>query len=439
MNAYGPLSCTRFASMTLRAWAASVVLLHAAAVLAQQDTPLSLEEAVRLAAEQSRQIAAAQAQARAAREMGIAARQRPDPVLKLGINNLPVEGTDRFSIARDFMTMRSIGVMQEFTRSEKLAARATKATREADAAVIAEHQITADLQRDTALAWLELSFQQSVRELIARHTIEADRQAQAAEVLYRNGRGSQADVFSARAEVETLKDRMDQIDRALATAAIQLERWVGKAAERPAGPRPSFSLPTWTEDILTRHLATHPPIAAAVQSEALAQAEVAVAQANRESDWSVELMFSQRGSSYANMVSFNLSVPLQWDRKHRQDRELAAARALAERATAERENRERAHEAEIRTMLQEWRSHEQRLARYDSSLSTLSKQRIEAALTAYRTGTGNLASVLAARRADLDTQLERLRIEMDIARLWAQATYLVPLTNGDGIIARRQP
>ena len=35
-------------------------------------------------------------------------------------------------------------------------------------------------------------------------------------------------------------------------------------------------------------------------------------------------MFSQRGSAYSNMVSLNVSVPLQWDQKNRQDRELAA-------------------------------------------------------------------------------------------------------------------
>jgi hypothetical protein len=37
------------------------------------------------------------ATASAARDMAVAAGQRPDPVLKLGINNLPVNGPDRFS------------------------------------------------------------------------------------------------------------------------------------------------------------------------------------------------------------------------------------------------------------------------------------------------------------------------------------------------------
>jgi hypothetical protein len=51
--------------------------------------------------------------------MAAAAGQLPDPVLKLGLNNLPIDGPDRYSVTRDFMTMRSVGVMQELTRAEK--------------------------------------------------------------------------------------------------------------------------------------------------------------------------------------------------------------------------------------------------------------------------------------------------------------------------------
>jgi hypothetical protein len=36
-----------------------------------------------------------------------------------GSHNLPVNESDRFILTRDFVTMRSIGVTQEFTRSDK--------------------------------------------------------------------------------------------------------------------------------------------------------------------------------------------------------------------------------------------------------------------------------------------------------------------------------
>ena len=49
---------------------------------------------------------------------------RPDDIaLKAGVSILPINGEDRFSLTRDFMTMRSVGVMQEFTRGDKRKAR----------------------------------------------------------------------------------------------------------------------------------------------------------------------------------------------------------------------------------------------------------------------------------------------------------------------------
>src|SRR5258708_34747183 len=80
---------------------------------------LSLEDAQHRAVERSRQVVAQNAAIRASQEMSVAAGQLPDPVLKLGVDNFPVNGPDQFSTTRDFMTMRPIGLMQEMTRGEK--------------------------------------------------------------------------------------------------------------------------------------------------------------------------------------------------------------------------------------------------------------------------------------------------------------------------------
>lgn len=394
------------------------------------QTSLSLERAVADAAARSPLVSAFDSQARAAREMAVAAGQLPDPVLKLGLNNLPVDGPDRYSVTRDFMTMRSVGVMQELTRADKRKARAGRAQREVELAQVARQATIADAQRDAATAWLERSYLESMRDLMQAQLTQAELQAQAAETLYGSGKGSQAEVFAARASVEQLRDALAQVDRQVAVATLQLGRWVGEGAQKPLEPRPALTLPSWTEGALAEHLAQHPQIAAAAQQEAIADSDAAVARAARSSDWSVELMYSQRGPAYSNMVSINLSVPLQWDRSNRQDRELAAKLAGIDEARARREELQRAHEAEVRAMLQEWRSHEDRLRRYDASLLPLASQRSEAAIASYRAGSGPLTAVLDARRNEVDVRLERLRIEMDRARIWAQLNYLLPSHDG---------
>ena len=137
-------------------------------------------------------------------------------------------------------------------------------------------------------------------------------------------------------------------------------------------------------------------------------------------------MYNQRGSAYSNMVSVNVSIPLQWDQKNRQDRELAAKLAGVEQKRAEREEATRAHVAEAQAMLQEWHSDRERLTRYDSSLLPLATERTRASIAAYRGGAGSLSVVLESRRAEIDIRIERLRLEMGAARLWAQLNYLVP-------------
>ena len=131
---------------------------------------LTLEEALRLAQEQSRQLTAQEAFANASRHMAVAAGQRPDPTLKAGINNLPVDGPDRFSLTRDFMTMRSIGVMQEFTREGKRKARAARFEREAEVAEASRELALTELQRDTAMAWLDRYYQERMRDAADRRS-----------------------------------------------------------------------------------------------------------------------------------------------------------------------------------------------------------------------------------------------------------------------------
>lgn len=398
-------------------------------------SPLSLAGAVAAATGRSQLVLAADAQAQAAREMALAAGQLPDPVLKLGLNNLPIDGPDRYSVTRDFMTMRSVGVMQELTRSDKRAARTRRAERDVELAQVSRQGTIAELQRDTALAWLDRSYQESMRELLQSQIVQSELQVQAVETLYRSGKGAQAEVFAARGSVEQLRDALAQAERRVAVAKTQLGRWIGDGAREPLAPRPVFTLPTWVDGPLADHLQRHPQIAAATQQEAIADSEAALARAAQSSDWSVELMYSQRGQAYSNMVSINLSVPLQWDRKSRQDRELAARLARIEEVRARREEVQRVHEAEVRAMLQEWRSHEDRLRRYDAALLPLATQRSEAALASYRAGAGPLTAVLEARRGEVDVRMERLRIEMDRARIWAQLNYL--LLSHDG--AQLQP
>ena len=418
----GPRSsrCRRFSARMVVVCSA----FFSVAVHAQQA--LTLDQALRAAQDRSRQLVAQDAAAAAARELAVAAGQRPDPTLKIGINNLPIDGPDRFSLSRDFMTMRALAVMQEFRRPDKLKARSARFDREAESAEAARALALANLRRDTAMAWLDRYHQEQIHDVLRTQRAEAGLQIEAADAAYRGGRGAQADAFAARSAAALIDDRMRQTEGQLATAKTRLARWVGDVASQPLAAAPALTAVRVNSSSLESLLAYHPEIVMLLRQEALARADADIAQSNKRADWSVELMFSQRGPAYSNMVSVNVSIPLQLDPKRRQDRELAAKLALVEQLRAQREEATREHLAETRSWLQQWQSDRDRLTHFESTLIPLASERTRAAMAAYRGGGGALGSVLEARRLEIDTRMERLRLEMEAAGRWARLQYLVP-------------
>lgn len=387
---------------------------------------LTLAEAQRRAVEIAPLVAGQGAAVRASREMALAAGQRPDPVLKLGVDNLPIDGPDRFSIGADFMTMRRIGLMQEFTRGDKLARRSERYQREAEKSEAQVRAAIATVQRETAIAWLESYYAETVAGAIAQQRQEALREVEAAEASYRAGRGSQADVFAARGAVVSLEDRVGEAQGRVATSRAMLARWVGESARQPLAGR--LSLDQIPDALAQVHIALehHPEVQVATKAEEVAASEVRIAQANRQTDWTWELAYSRRGSAYSDMVSFGVSIPLPWDRANRQDREVSAKLALTQQAGAEREEILRTHAAEVEAMIAEWQSGRRRQRRIATELLPLTQQRTQAAVGAYGGGRGTLNDVLVARRGELDVRLQLLQLELETARVWAKLNFLFP-------------
>lgn len=409
-----------------------VVMLAIAFTLANTacaaETTLTLDQAQRLAVARSRQLPAQDFAVTAARDLAVAAGRLPDPVLKVGVDNLPISGADRFSTANDFMTMRRVGVTQEITRTDKRLLRTARYEHEADKVLAEKSKITAAIERDTALAWLDRYYAEAMAVVIDEQGVQAKLEMQAAEGAYRAGRGSQSEIFTARSALVAFDDRMSDINRRVGNAKTMLARWVGAAAAQQLAGQPAIDVIRLNPATLDTQLVHHPQITVLAVQEEIAQTEADLAQANKKSDWTVEVAYQQRGPAYSNMVSVGVSIPLQWDQKNRQDRELSSKLALVAQARAEREERLREHVAETSTMINEWQNGRERHARYERELIPLANQRILAALTAYRGGKASLPDVLAARRNAIDVRLQALQLEADTARVWAQLNFLFPTT-----------
>ncbi len=412
----------------LRAVQAACLLLIPLTLTAAE---LSFTQAQRLALAQSSQLIAQDAAIAAASDLAIAAGERPDPVLSLGIDNLPVNTADRFSLTRDFMTMRRIGLAQEFTRADK---RQLRRERQENEALLAGAEKTAEqseILRAAGKAWLESYYLQQMLGLLDEQLQQARQQVIASEGAYRGGRNTQADVFTARAEALALEDELADVQRQLRVAKTALARWVGV---EPAGlmltGEPDINRIHFAVDELETHLSRHPDLLMLARRIDVAETEAKLAEADKRSDWSVELSYAQRGPDFSNMMSLGVSTPLQWDQSRRQNRELAARQALLTQARAERDDMFLGHVAEVRARVDAWQTDRQRLQRTREQRLPLAQARVQAVLASYRGGKAGLTEVLAARRSALELKRQTLQLEMQTAIEWVELNFLLPESAG---------
>jgi outer membrane protein TolC len=388
---------------------------------------LSFAEAVRLAVARAPQLSAQQAMAEAAREMAGPAGELPDPKLKLGLENVPTSGPDAWSLTRDFMTMQRVGLMQEFPREEKRRLRSQRAENDAQRNAAVGEAARVAVERDAATAWLARRFAADTQRVIAEQIAEAELGVASIAAAYRAGRAPQADLIAAQSMLVDLRNRATDATAQARRASIALARFIGAEAERPPGEAPDMSrLPFDVAALPDPEL--QPDVRLAQAQETIARTDAELARAAKTPDWSAELSYAFRGSAYSNMISLMVSIDLPWSPGSRQDRELAAKLRELDAARAMREDVKRMRGAETESMLAEWESAREQATRTRSEMLPLAAQRREAALAAYRSGTGTLGSVLDARRGELDVRLALIQQEQAAAKAWAWLQFVLPVT-----------
>lgn len=399
--------------------------LFVAASNAAPILSLSLTDAQRLAANDSPQIDAQTASLRAAQEGRLGAAELSDPKLIVGLDNLPVDSVDRFSLTRDFMTMRKIGFAQDFVRGEKLKLRGDRADAEIrkEAALLSLAQV--NLKRDVALAWIDRYFAEQQRARLNELVRESELQITSTQASLAGAKGAAAESIAARLARVQLADRIIDADRLVARAEANLARFVGTLARLPLAAAPPFDQLAHRHADLIAGLANHPHLAMYAPMQAMADTEVRLADAAKHPDWSLELAYARRGPAFSNMVSIGVRIDLPIFQSTRQDPAIGVKLAQANQVRAQAEAARRAHAAEIESMLADWEAAKRRVAKYANEILPLARTRSQVALAAYSGGRGDLAAVLDARKAEIDLGMSQLQMEADLAHAWANLNFLL--------------
>lgn len=379
---------------------------------------LSLDDALALAERNAPSLLAQSEKVSAARSAAIPAGELPDPKLNLGLQNVPIEGDDRFTTGRDFMTMQMVGLMQEVPNRDKRNARietAQAAVERADAEAGVERL---KVRSAVAQAWIASYTLQ--RKLAEFDALYRENQLLDAAVRARlaGGSGNAVETVAPRQEAALLDEQKDDLLRQAAQARAALKRWIGQ--EAPSSLAGDF--PNWPIEAphYLQALHQHPELAAYGPMTREAEAQVREAVAEKKSDWSWEVDYQRRGRDFGDMMTVQFSFDLPLFSATRQDPKIAARRAQVRQLEAEREALLREHSQQLDDDLAEYRRLQRSVARNADTFLPLAEEKARLALAGYRAGRVELDEVITARQQVVEARLRQIDLQGSMALVAAR-------------------
>ena len=391
------------------------------------NTDLSLDDAIRLAVVRAPALAARQLQTQAKREDGLRAAALPDPKLTVAVDNLTATGADAFDLTADDMTMKRVGLMQEFPARAKRQARQVLADRSTEEAQALAAATELSVRRSAAEAWIavwaahrELAALQALRE-------QATLAVGISKARMGNGIGSVTDTMAIQATVLALDNRIDAARASLDAARGTLARWLDAEpiALATVGAAPDFNVLPVGEAALLASVDRQGALLPWQSREDVAEAQVDLAIAEKHPDWSIGASYGQRAGNRSDMLTLEFSIALPLLMRNRQDRDVAARRAELGAVAASRDDARRAQVEAVRRSFAVWTGLKRQVARRGNEMLPLARDRVETALASY-SGGGDLQPWLDARRDEIELDVEHARDLGELGRAWAELAYLLP-------------
>lgn len=414
-----------YASTIRRFFTVAAAVALTSSAVAQEPLTLAEVEDLALAAEPGQ--LAMQARAAALGERAIVAGDLPDPTLRIGVNNYPIQSGD---FTTEGMTSAGLIYRQTFpagkTRSlgtTQFESLATEANRNAEAR-------GRNVLMAARSAWLEGYFWGQSHALIVEARPFFDDLATITRSLYAVGRKNQQDVLRAELELSRIDDRLIEIERQQARARAALGEWVGAEASRPI----ATALPAWTTvpsfNDLRENLSTHPTLTAADAQIAARDAGVELADQRSKPQWALDVAYSYRDGSLSNgdprsdFVTVGVTVGLPFFSKKSVDSTLSAALQERSAARSMKSQAERELHSRLEAEFARWQDLSRRIALYEERILLQTRDHAQAALLAYQSDRGDFADVMRGYIDDLNTRIDFIRLQVERAQSYAMLANL---------------
>ena len=409
---------------TLSLWLGGVMLgFLCSAVQAESWT---LTQTLTVAQRYSAELSASRNEAQALDAMADSATQLPDPKLKFGIENVPVQGSNDQRFTREGMTMQRIGIMQSYVSAEKRERKSQTLQAQARGVVAKSGTIRAVLQRDTAQAWLDLALSQQALKTAKKLVDETERQQGVQKASVGAGSATPDSVLSMQMTLSAMRDKVTIGTRDVQLAQSRLLQLTGQSIADVKGPLPRYQRLPADEKTLQDAIDRHPEVEAAQRESETAKARSAQSAIAALPDVEVEVFYSHRAEGYDDMAGVMFTVDLPLFQSRRQDKDYAADLSRSMQAVDQLTLVQREHVAQVQSLVAQYQASQVLWQRQREDILPLQRKRLDVLTAQYRSGQSDLPTLLEARRGVLDTELAASQAEREMARNWAAIQWLIP-------------
>lgn len=346
-----------------------------------------------------------------------AAGEIPDPVVRLGLNNLPV---DSFALNQEPMTQLLV------TARQALIPRRERDTRQAlqqagvSAAEAQARTTKALVQKEARLTWLRGWKAQAKKRLLERELSLIQEQYDALTTRYRTGEVSQVSLARLTVREGMLREKLSALEGELAAVRAELTRW---GANRP--------VLRWPAELAPKLLVT-PEIGVGTDAPQLAQADAKVQQSDQavalaelayRPNWTLDAGYGYREDRVDFFtVGLSFSAPLFPDK--RQDAQLAAKEHERAAAQAHLRDLHQALSSDLDALAVQLAASTRRLAKFETDILPAQQKVVSLFLAELQTGKGSVASLFEEQFRLVELELQKLELKALRATLIIETRYL---------------
>lgn len=346
-----------------------------------------------------------------------------DPMLKLGMANVP---TDSFKLDQDPMTQITLGLSQQFSRGAKRELTQKGFNQQSQLAVLQGLDRQLMVKKNVQHLWFNILFVEKSLLLVTENKqlfsgFYRDLQSQ-----FSLGLADNEDLIAAEIEINKFDDKISGLTQQSLNYRSLLSEWIGQYAYAQL---PS-EIPQWPEttnyvDAVTANnahytlLSKHPKAKMLAQKIAVADNVIALAEQDYKPSFKVEMGYGHRlsetadGQARPDLLSgfVSMDIPLFTDK--RQDQKLISAQQLKGQKQAEHRLLLRQLNALLNSEISNYQQLQERITRYQESLLKQAKLHTKLLEQSYQSNTRPFKEVIDAYIHEQSLTLEYQQLYFD--------------------------